>query len=71
MVTVVLAVVLTIVGLALVYWPGPAVDLVRGLPLPNDISRQVVSWMGEQIVAWAALAASPVLLILGSLLPNL
>jgi hypothetical protein len=71
MVTVVLAVVLTIVGLALVYWQGPAVDLVRGLPLPNDISRQVVSWMGEQVVAWAALAASPVLLILGSLLPNL
>ena len=71
MVTVVLAVALTIVGLALIYYQGPAIDLVRGLPLPADITRQVVSLMGEQIVAWAALAASPILLIAGSLLPNL
>jgi hypothetical protein len=71
MVTVILAVALLVIGLALIFWQGPAIDLVRGLPLPGDITRQVVSWMGEQVVAWAALAAAPILLILGSLLPNL
>ena len=71
MLTVVVAVALTIVGLALVFYQGPAIDLVRAIGLPGDIERDVVSLMGEQIAAWAALAASPILLILGSLLPNL
>jgi hypothetical protein len=71
MVTVVLAVALLIVGLALVFYQGQAIDLVRAFGLPGDIQRQVVSWMGEQLVAWGALLLSPVLLILGSLLPNL
>ena len=71
MVTVVLAVALLIVGLALVFYQGPAIDLVRAVGLPADVQREVVSWMGEQIVAWAALAASPILLIVGSLLPNI
>jgi hypothetical protein len=71
MLTVVVAVGLMIVGLALVFYQGPAIDLVRAIGLPGDIQRDVVSLMGEQIAAWAALAASPVLLILGSLLPNL
>lgn len=71
MVTVVLAIALLVIGLALVFWQGPAIDLVRGLPLPNDLTRTIVSWMGEQVVAWGALALSPILLILGSLLPNL
>ena len=71
MVTVVLAIVLLVIGLALIFWQGPTIDLVRGLPLPNDITRQIVSFMGEQVVAWGALALSPILLILGSLLPNL
>ena len=71
MVTVVLAVALTVVGLALIYYQGPAIDLIRALPIPDDVTRQVVALMGEQISAWAALAISPVLLIAGSLLPNL
>ncbi|MEP7158503.1 MAG: hypothetical protein ABI797_03685 [Chloroflexota bacterium] len=71
MITVVIAVVLMVVGLALIFYQGPTIDLVRGIPLPGDITRQVVSFMGEQVVAWAALAAAPILLILGSLLPNL
>lgn len=71
MITVILAVVLMVIGLALIFYQGPAIDLVRGLGLPGDIQRQVVSFMGEQVVAWAALAAAPILLILGSLLPNL
>ena len=60
-----------IVGLALVFYQGPAIDLVRGLGLPTDIQREVVSLMGEQLAAWSALAAAPILLIVGSLLPNI
>ena len=67
MVTVVVAVGLTIVGLALVFYQGPAIDLVLSLGLPVDIQREVVSLMGEQLAAWAALAAAPILLIVGSL----
>lgn len=71
MVTVVVAVVLLVVGLVLVFYQGPAIDFVRTISLPADIQRQVVSWMGDQIVAWVALAAAPILLIVGSLLPNI
>ncbi len=71
MVTVVLAVALLVIGLALVFFQGQTIELVRGLPLPNDVSRQVVDLMQQQIAAWAALAAAPILLIVGSLLPNI
>lgn len=71
MVTVVVAVALTIVGLALIFYQGPAIDLVQSLGLPRDIQRDVISLMGEQIAAWAALAAAPILLIVGSLVRGL
>jgi hypothetical protein len=71
MVTVVLAVVLLIAGLALVYFQASAIDLVKTVGLPKDIQGQLVSWMGDRIVAWAALAAAPILLIIGSLLPGI
>jgi hypothetical protein len=68
MVTVVLAIVLTVIGLALIYLPtGQLEDLVRQIGLPADIQRTVVSWIADRIVAWAALAASPIVLIVGSL----
>jgi hypothetical protein len=71
MVTVVIAVALTIVGLALVFFQSDATDLVKNLPLSRDLTKQLVDLMGQQIVAWAALAASPILLIVGSLLPGI
>jgi hypothetical protein len=71
MVTVVLAVALLVIGLGLIFAQGQTIDLVRQLPLPNDVTRQIVSLMGEQIGAWAALAAAPILLIIGSILPNI
>jgi len=72
MVTVVLAVVLTVIGLALVFLPtGQMEDLVRQIGLPPDIQRTVVSWIEDRIVAWAALAASPIVLIVGSLVRGL
>lgn len=71
MVTVALAVALTIIGLALVFFQSDATDLVKNLPLSRDLSRQIVELMGQQVVAWASLAASPILLIVGSLLPGI
>ena len=71
MVTVVLAVALMVVGLALVFFQGQTIDIVRDLGLPNDVQRQLVQLASEQIAAWAALVAAPVLLIVGSLLPNI
>ena len=71
MTTVVLAVGLMIVGLALAFFQAQAVDLVRQLPLPNDLTKLAVSWANERFVAWALLAASPILLIVGSLVKGI
>ena len=71
MITVVLAVALLVVGLALVFFQGQTIDIVRDLGLPNDVQRQLVQLASEQFAAWAALVAAPVLLIVGSLLPNI
>ena len=72
MVTVVLAVALTVVGLALVYLPAAdAANLVRQVALPGDVERQILSLMTERVIAYLALAASPLLLIAGSLLKGL
>ena len=71
MATVILAVGLMIVGLALAFFQAQAVDLIRQLPLPNDLTRQIVAWTSERFVAWALLAASPILLIIGSLVKGI
>jgi hypothetical protein len=71
MITVVVAVALMIAGLALVFYPDQAIDLVRSVGLPGDVQREVLSLLAEQFVAWAALAAAPLLLIVGSLVRGL
>lgn len=65
--TVVVAVVLTLVGLALVFYDTQSINFVQGLNLPNDIQRQLVNWMEDRTIAWGALLLSPVLLVIGSL----
>lgn len=67
MVTVALSIALLIVGLALVFLPSQASDIVLRLPLSRDLSRQVLALMMEDTTAWAALALSPLVLIVGSL----
>ncbi len=67
MLTVVVAVVLTLVGLALVFYDSRSISFVQGLNLPNDIQRQLVAWMEDRTIAWGALLLSPVLLVIGSL----
>jgi hypothetical protein len=72
MVTVVVAVLLTVAGLALVFYQADAISFVRELGgIPNDLQRQIVSWMSEQFVAWGLLAGSSLLLIIGSLVRGL
>ena len=71
MATVVLAVGLMVVGLALAFFQAQAVELLRSLPLPVDLTRQLVAWSSERYVAWALLAASPILLIIGSLVKGI
>ncbi len=72
MATVVLAVALTAIGLALIYVPADtAIELVRELALPRAVETEVVALVAERFVAYLCLAASPLLLIAGSLLPGL
>jgi hypothetical protein len=71
MVTVVVALALLVIGVGLVFFQAQTVEFVRGLPLSRDLMRQAVALMDEQMATWAALAASPILLIVGSLLPGI
>ena len=72
MVTVLVALAMTAVGLALVFLPGGQVaDLIRSLALDGDLTRQLVDLAAHQTVAWLLLAISPVLLIVGSLVRGL
>jgi len=66
MVTVVVAVLLLLVGLALIYLQADVVRLARQLPLGGD-SGQILDWIRNKTVAYLFLAASPLLLIVGSL----
>ena len=70
-VTVVLALVLMVIGLVLVYAPSTLNDIVRQLPLGADLTRQLLDLIEKKVVAFVALAASPLLLIAGSLLKGL
>lgn len=67
MLTIVVAIVLTLIGLAVVFYDSQSVNFVQGLNLPNDIQRQLVGWMQDKTIAWGALLLSPLLLIAGSL----
>jgi hypothetical protein len=72
MVTVLVAVLLTAAGLALVALPSSQIDeLLRQLPLGDDLTRQLMAWGSERATAWVLLVASPVLLIVGSLVRGL
>lgn len=67
MLTVVVAVVLTLVGLALVFFDAQSINFVQGLDLPNALQHQLLGWMEDRTIAWGALLLSPVLLVIGSL----
>jgi hypothetical protein len=52
-----------------VFYEAQTLDFVRAAGLPIDVQRQLIAWMEDRTFAWGALAASPILLIIGSLLP--
>ena len=71
MVTVAVAVALLLLGVGMIFFQAQTIDLARELPLSRELIADIVSLLGEQTVAWAALAAAPLLLIVGSVLPNI
>ena len=50
--------------------PETVRDLITGLSLPRGIERDILA-LAERTVAYSCLLASPVLLVLGSLLPGI
>lgn len=72
MVTVIIALALLAVGVAgTLVDPETVRDLVTGLSLPRGLERDILGLVAERTIAYACLAASPLLLVLGSLLPGI
>lgn len=72
MITVVIAIVLLAIGLALVFLPFDQIrDLIVALPLPKDLQKQALELARDQTIAYLCALASPVLLAIGSLLPGI
>jgi hypothetical protein len=70
MITVVVAILLLLAGLALIYAQPQIDSLVRQSRLAGDLGP-LLDWLHKKVVAFALLAASPLLLIFGSLLKGL
>lgn len=72
MVTVLIALALLAAGVA-----GTLIDLetvrdiITGLSLPRGIERDILGLIADRTIAYACLLASPLLLVLGSLLPGI
>jgi len=71
LVTVVAAVVLLVVGLGLVFVNAEVAQAIKSLPIGNDAQRQLLDLAAQRTIAYLCLAASPLLLIAGSLLKGL
>lgn len=71
LITVVAAVALLVVGLALVYADAEVAQTIKNLPLGADVTRQLLDLATQRTGAYVCLAASPLLLIAGSLLKGL
>jgi hypothetical protein len=68
MITVVLAVALLAVGIAGVFFPSAVDEIIRKAPLGADLTKQLRQLLREETVFYLSALASPVLLIVGSLL---
>ena len=68
MVTVLAAIAILVIGLSL---EGSVISIPQLNAAVNDLLRQVDLPFGRQVLARLAIVASPVLLILGSLLPGI
>ncbi len=69
MVTVLIALALLAIGVAGTLVDLETVrDLITGLSLPRGIERDILGLIADRTIAYASLLASPLLLVLGSLL---
>ena len=72
MITVIVALALLVAGLAgTVVSPATVTDLVTGIRLPAGVESQILSLLRDRTVAYLCLLASPMLLVVGSLLPGI
>lgn len=72
MITVLVAVGLLAIGLAVYLLPaGEVAGFIRDVGLPADVQRIAIDIIEHELFAFGAMAAAPVLLILGSLLKGL
>ncbi|MBA2275640.1 MAG: hypothetical protein H0W00_02930 [Chloroflexi bacterium] len=72
MVTVLIALALLAAGVAGTLIDLESVsDIITGLSLPRGIERDVLGLIADRTIAYACLLASPLLLVLGSLLPGI
>jgi hypothetical protein len=71
LITIGVAVVLLVIGLGLVFANAEVANVIKNLPLGTDVTRQLLDLATQRTVAYLALAASPLLLIAGSLFKGL
>jgi hypothetical protein len=71
LVTVVAAIGLLVVGLGLVFANAEVAQAIKSLPLDKDMQRQLLDLATQRTIAYLCLAASPLLLVAGSLLKGL
>ena len=72
MITVVVAIGLLAVGLAVYFMPtAEVVGFIREIGLPGDVQRLALDLVEHELFAFGAMLAAPVLLIIGSLVRGL
>jgi hypothetical protein len=72
MITVLIAVALLAIGLGLTWLePRQVRDIINLLPLPDATTKDLLRLAREDSTAYAFLAAAPLLLAVGSLLPGI
>ena len=71
MITIVLAVAVLAIGIAGVFFPSVVDEVIRKAPLGADLTKQLRQLLREETIFYLAALASPVLLIIGSLVPGI
>jgi len=71
LVTVLAAVVLLVIGLGLVFANAEIAQAIKNLPIDKDQQRQLLDLAAQRTIAYVCLAASPLLLVAGSLFKGL
>jgi hypothetical protein len=70
MITVVLAVALLAIGVAGVFFPSVLDEVIRKAPLGPELTKDLRQLLRDETVFYLSALASPLLLIVGSLVPG-